>query len=66
MSITVTPAHRSVGIEMPLSIVAAHIDELCHVNNVVILAWIQDVAIAHWQHLTTPERERIVLALRHD
>lgn len=69
MSITVTPAHSPIPpYEMPLSIVVAHIDELGHVNNVVYLAWIQDVAIAHWQHLTTPEqRERIVwVALRHE
>ena len=44
------------------------IDELGHVNNVVYLSWVQDVAIAHWAFLTTPElRERLVwVALRHE
>ncbi|MGN6375466.1 MAG: acyl-CoA thioesterase [Sphingomonas sp.] len=28
---------------------AADIDELGHVNNVVWVQWIQDIAVAHWQ-----------------
>ena len=28
---------------------AEHIDELGHVNNAVWVAWIQDIAVAHWR-----------------
>ena len=30
---------------------ASHIDELNHVNNVVYLQWIQDIANLHWTQL---------------
>lgn len=33
---------------MPIVVGASHLDELNHVNNVVYLQWIQDVAKAHW------------------
>jgi acyl-CoA thioester hydrolase len=44
------------------------IDELNHVNNVVYLAWINDVAVAHWNSLTSPElRSKLMwVALRHE
>src|SRR5580765_5546109 len=32
---------------------AADIDEQGHVNNVVYLRWIQDVAVAHWRKAAT-------------
>jgi acyl-CoA thioester hydrolase len=34
---------------------AADIDELGHVNNVVWVRWIQDVATAHWTAVAAPE-----------
>jgi acyl-CoA thioester hydrolase len=34
--------------EISIPVEAADIDELGHVNNVVYLRWVQDVAIAHW------------------
>ena len=34
--------------EMPIRVDAADIDELGHVNNIVYLRWVQDVATAHW------------------
>ncbi|HYK82102.1 MAG TPA: acyl-CoA thioesterase [Gemmatimonadales bacterium] len=37
------------------------IDDRGHVNNVVYLRWVQDVAAAHWQATVTPE-ERAELA----
>ncbi len=54
--------------ELDIRIKAEDIDELGHVNNVVYLSWVQDVAIAHWAFLTTPaHRERLVwVALRHE
>lgn len=45
-----------------------HIDEMDHVNNVVYLQWIQDVAISHWVTLATKEWQEKYLwvALRHE
>ncbi|MCU0358359.1 MAG: acyl-CoA thioesterase [Cyclobacteriaceae bacterium] len=31
------------------------LDELNHVNNVVYLQWVQDIASAHWQTLATED-----------
>ena len=32
-----------------------HIDELGHVNNTVWIAWVQDIATAHWDAAARPE-----------
>ena len=40
---------------MPLEVLPAHLDRLGHVNNVVYLRWIQDVAKAHWQTVATSD-----------
>jgi len=44
------------------------IDELGHVNNVVYVRWIQDVAVAHWRALATPREQAEVLwvVVRHE
>ena len=44
------------------------IDEQCHVNNVVYVKWIQDVAVAHWFSVTTEEtREKYTwIVIRHE
>jgi len=34
------------------------IDNLNHVNNVVYLQWVQDVATAHWQASTSAEMQK--------
>ena len=34
--------------EIPIIVLPEDIDDMDHVNNVVYLRWIQDVAIAHW------------------
>ena len=34
---------------MAIAVEAADIDGLGHVNNVVYLRWVQDIAIAHWR-----------------
>ena len=54
--------------ELDIRIKPEDIDELGHVNNVVYLSWVQDVATAHWSFLTTDEhRARFVwVALRHE
>jgi acyl-CoA thioester hydrolase len=46
----------------------ADIDELGHVNNVVYVRWIQDVAAAHWRAAATPEQRDAVVwvAVRHE
>jgi len=54
--------------ELPLRVEAADIDDLNHVNNVVYLRWVQDVAIAHWKVLATPAEQAEVawVAVRHE
>lgn len=32
-----------------------HVDELMHVNNVQFVAWMQELASAHWRKYVTPE-----------
>lgn len=34
--------------ELAIAVESADIDQLGHVNNVVYLRWVQDVAVAHW------------------
>lgn len=48
------PSDRT-GFGLPVTAVAADIDELGHVNNTVYVRWIQDVATAHWQAVARPE-----------
>ena len=54
--------------ELPREIGADDIDDLGHVNNVVYLRWVQDVAIAHWTSAATPEQQAEVawVAVRHE
>lgn len=44
------------------------LDERAHVNNVVYVRWVQDVATAHWRaHAPAEAQERIAwVALRHE
>jgi acyl-CoA thioester hydrolase len=41
----------------PITATTADIDILGHVNNAVWVAWIQDIAVAHWDSLATPEEQ---------
>ena len=54
--------------ELAIAIKPSDIDEMGHVNNVVYLSWVQDVAIAHWDFLTTAEHRAKYawVALRHE
>lgn len=46
---------------------AAELDEMNHVNNVVYLHWVQDVAKAHWHHVGSHLLNKYVwVALRHE
>ena len=38
----------SEAFEIPVRIESADIDELGHVNNIVYLRWVQEIAVAHW------------------
>jgi acyl-CoA thioester hydrolase len=53
---------------LPREILSGDIDELGHVNNVVYLRWVQDVAIAHWSSAATPAQQAEVawVAVRHE
>lgn len=39
--------------EIPIVVRPDDIDDMDHVNNVVYLSWVQDVAIAHWKARAT-------------
>ena len=54
--------------EVPIAVGEEDIDLLGHVNNVVYLRWVQDAAVAHWNHLTTEaERAKLVwVVVRHE
>ena len=41
--------------KLEITVPAEAIDGLGHVNNVVYVQWVQDVAEAHWQHNSTDE-----------
>lgn len=43
------PAPSPRSFEIRLRVEPGDIDQLGHVNNVVYLRWVQDVAVAHWQ-----------------
>jgi acyl-CoA thioester hydrolase len=59
---------RPARFERPFAVTADDIDGLGHVNNVVYLRWVQDVAAAHWESATTAaERADIAwVVLRHE
>lgn len=54
--------------EQRIVVHSSDLDERQHVNNVVYLRWVQDVAIAHWQALASQEdqSELAWVALRHE
>src|SRR5918996_795276 len=58
----------SARFEMIVPVLPGDIDEQNHVNNVVYLRWVQDVATAHWRALASPESQAEVawVALRHE
>lgn len=54
--------------ELTFPVEPGDIDLLGHVNNVVYVRWIQDVAVAHWRELATEqEQARLLwLVVRHE
>lgn len=54
--------------EIKITVTPDHLDEMNHVNNVVYLQWVQDVAEAHWKTNATEEmlQSFVWVALRHE
>ena len=54
--------------ERVFQVTADDIDDLGHVNNVVYLRWVQDVAAAHWESATSPAERADIgwVVLRHE
>ena len=54
--------------EVTVSVLPTDVDELGHVNNIVYLRWVQEVAIAHWRSLASAESQAEVVwvVLRHE
>ncbi len=54
--------------ELALRVEPSDIDVLGHVNNVVYVRWVQDVAIAHWRTLATPQQQAALIwvVVRHE
>ena len=52
----------------PIQVLSQDIDELGHVNNVVYVRYIQEVAAAHWEMIASPELKSKYLwvVLRHE
>jgi len=60
------PTNQPFELQIPIS--PQDIDALGHVNNVVYLRWVQEVAEAHWNVLASPElqKELAWVVLRHE
>lgn len=65
---TGAPASTTPPYELVRHVQASDLDELAHVNNVVYLQWVQEIATAHWNAIAPPEdRETLAwVARRHE
>jgi acyl-CoA thioester hydrolase len=54
--------------ELPIRVEPADIDALGHVNNIVYLRWVQDVAKAHWYSAAPAEDQAglVWMVVRHE
>ena len=54
--------------EMAIAVEPADIDELGHVNNVVYLRWVQDIAVAHWRAVAARDDQEKLwwIVVRHE
>jgi acyl-CoA thioester hydrolase len=54
--------------EMAIAVEPADIDGLGHVNNVVYLRWVQDVAVAHWRTVASRDNQEKLrwIVVRHE
>ena len=48
-------ANTTTPFEHLVKVGAGDLDELNHVNNVVYLRWVQDIATAHWTSIAPPD-----------
>jgi len=62
------PASPLERFELSVAVDASDIDQLGHVNNVVYLRWVQDVAVAHWRAIATAKQqaEIVWVVVRHE
>jgi acyl-CoA thioester hydrolase len=51
--------------ELEIKVNQAHLDTLQHVNNVVYVDWIQQIAGAHWQNTSPKEVQEAVVWVVH-
>jgi len=54
--------------EMPVKVSSSDIDALGHVNNIVYLRWVQEVAAAHWTYLSNESINKLYawVVMRHE
>jgi acyl-CoA thioester hydrolase len=54
--------------QLMITVENSDIDQLGHVNNVKYLQWVQEVAVAHWRAVASPEDQQKLLwvVLRHE
>jgi acyl-CoA thioester hydrolase len=50
--------------EYKLTVMPEHLDELQHVNNVVYVQFMQDIADRHWNSVKNPEDEQVFWVVR--
>lgn len=63
-----TPGPEPVHFERVVQVAPGDIDDRGHVNNVVYVRWVQEVAAAHWESTTTQEERAAIgwVVLRHE
>lgn len=62
------PAPSHPPFEQTVRVSSGDLDERNHVNNVVYVRWVQEIAIAHWRALAPPEDQATVawVVIRHE
>jgi len=60
--------HKKIPYQHKIEVSGDDIDELGHVNNVVYVRWVQEVASAHWEHAapTALKTKYAWVVLRHE
>jgi acyl-CoA thioester hydrolase len=54
--------------KLTVSVMPSDIDERDHVNNMVYLRWVQEIAAAHWRSIASPQAQSAIgwVVLRHE
>ena len=60
--------HKKIPYQHKIEVGGDDIDDLGHVNNVVYVRWVQEVAAAHWEHAAPPvlKAKYAWVVLRHE